>query len=281
MQSNDKLDTTTIPTLPFIEIGPISLSAPSTRRPSRPSTPTSPRKAQSASMPTSPKQIVKTRLHARRNSEPPVIPTSPARSMRKHTRHVSFGGEVRYNKSKAVVNDEGVVLPEMQLASCPVHAYGSMDAPLSSAREAAVFGTAVRDILAAARTDACPVHSYSDMRSTLTRRNSASFGDAERELLKATVAPCPVHAYATPKTTLRKAGAVAFGSTSRRDLVPIGRSRTGLLTATITPRPPEGEHHRAARTTTPRTMKLLPHTKGEALARPASPITVLEAEVAA
>ena len=83
-----------------------------------------------------------------------TAPFGSSQFMRKHTQHASFGGEARYNKAKAVVDDEGRVIPETQQASCPVHAYASQDAILSSARDAVVFGTAVRDVLAAARTDA-------------------------------------------------------------------------------------------------------------------------------
>lgn len=187
-----------------------------------------------------------------------TAPFGSSQFMRKHTQHASFGGEVRYNKAKAVVDDEGRVIPETQQASCPVHAYASQDAILSSARDAVVFGTAVRDVLAAARTDASPVHSYGEIQSTFTRRNSVCFGDAERELHKEKAPPCPVHAYATMRTSLRKVGAVAFGSTARYDLVfPMGPSRTGLMPATITPRGRRDGPERAAGTMTPRTPRTL------------------------
>ena len=127
-------------------------------------------------------------------------------------------------------------------AQCPVGAYATIEQeiavmPSKHSVGGVKFSDTPRDCLVPKRAN-CPVHVYSEAKSTLSKIDSASFSTERhgRDAFQQTErALAPVHAYATPTSTLRSAGGVAFGSTAPRDLT-MSISRTGLLTATSTPR---------------------------------------------
>jgi len=150
-------------------------------------------------MPASPKTIAKRGWRVIKSnvasSKAFILPTSPARSLRKHVYAVSFGNMPR----DAPTENE-----------CPVHSYSD---PISTLKRSgtATFGkdtTARRGHLV---TEGPEVHNYAEPPSSLKRSGATAFSKdttARRGYL-ATDGPA-THSYADPVTTLKRTGATAF-----------------------------------------------------------------------
>lgn len=146
--------------------------------------------------------------------------------------HVYADAPSTLKRSGTAAFDKSSLRGEAPSGGPAVHAYSGQGSSLT--RVSATFGKdpAIRG---ESHSHGPSVHAYAEPTTTLRTSGAAAFGkDAAPRAAALTHSP-PIHAYAAPASSLRKAGGVAFGSTASRPTSIHSLSRTGLLSATLTP----------------------------------------------